>query len=56
MKHERVRAAGHDSATRHEQHANYAAGLQSGMRISLVYTGRVDVAKTPISKDCVPAN
>ncbi len=39
-----------------EQHANYAAGLQSGMRISLVCTGRGDVAKTPMSKDCVPAN
>lgn len=39
-----------------EAHANYAAGLQSGMRISLVCTGRGDVAKTPMSKDCVPAN
>lgn len=39
-----------------EQHASYAAGLQSGMRISLVCTGRGDVAKTPMSKDCVPAN
>lgn len=37
-------------------HANYAAGLQSGMRISLICTGRGDVAKTPMSKDCVPAN
>ncbi|MGV8637809.1 hypothetical protein ACV35N_37990, partial [Pseudomonas aeruginosa] len=37
-----------------EAHANYAAGLQSGMRISLVCTGRGDVAKTPMSKDCVP--
>lgn len=39
-----------------EECANYAAGLQSGMRISLVCTGRGDVAKTPLSKDCVPAN
>jgi len=37
-------------------HANYAAGLQSGMRISLVCTGRGDVAKTPMSEDCIPAN
>ncbi len=34
-------------------HANYAAGLQSGMRISLICTGRGDVAKTPMSKGCV---
>lgn len=39
-----------------EKHANYAAGLQSGMRIRLVCTGRGDVAKTPMSKDCAPAN
>jgi hypothetical protein len=39
-----------------EDHANYAAGLQSGMRISLVCTGCGDMAKTPMSKDCVPAN
>ncbi|WIX01166.1 hypothetical protein QK899_11530 [Pseudomonas sp. AR5] len=39
-----------------EAHANYAAGLQAGMRISLVCTGRGDVAKTPMSQDCVPAN
>lgn len=39
-----------------DAHANYAAGLQSGMRISLVCTGRGDVAKTPMSKDCVPAD
>ncbi|MGU1251456.1 OB-fold protein [Pseudomonas aeruginosa] len=39
-----------------EERASYAAGLQSGMRISLVCTGRGDVAKTPMSKDCVPAN
>ncbi|QIJ00830.1 hypothetical protein GII23_12390 [Stutzerimonas balearica] len=37
-----------------EAHANYAAGLQSGMRISLECTGRGDVAKTPMSKGCVP--
>ncbi|EOZ4792144.1 MULTISPECIES: OB-fold protein [Pseudomonas] len=39
-----------------EVHANYAAGLQAGMRISLICTGRGDVAKTPMSQDCVPAN
>lgn len=39
-----------------DAHANYAAGLQSGMRISLICTGRGDVAKTPMSKGCVPAN
>ncbi|PLV14424.1 hypothetical protein CXG53_23775 [Pseudomonas guariconensis] len=39
-----------------DAHANYAAGLQSGMRISLICTGRGDVAKTPMSKDCAPAN
>ena len=37
-----------------DAHASYAAGLQSGMRISLICTGRGDVAKTPMSKDCVP--
>ncbi|WP_332879859.1 OB-fold protein [Pseudomonas monteilii] len=37
-------------------HANYAAGLQSGMRVSLICIGRGDVAKTPMSKDCTPAN
>lgn len=35
-------------------YANYAAGLQSGMRISLECTGRGDVAKTPVSKGVVP--
>lgn len=39
-----------------EELANYAVGLQSGMRISLVCTGRGDAAKTPVSKGCVPAN
>ncbi|HCF2658099.1 TPA: hypothetical protein NIB10_005811 [Pseudomonas aeruginosa] len=39
-----------------DAHANYAAGLQGGMRISLICTGRGDVAKTPMSKDCAPAN
>ena len=39
-----------------EDHANYAAGLQSGLRISLICTGRGDVAKTPMSKDCAPVN
>ncbi|MBI7130994.1 OB-fold protein [Pseudomonas aeruginosa] len=37
-------------------HAKYAAGMQRGMRISLICTGRGDVAKTPMSQDCVPAN
>ncbi|UFQ99424.1 OB-fold protein [Pseudomonas wenzhouensis] len=39
-----------------EDHANYAAGLQSGLRISLICTGHGDVAKTPMSKDCTPVN
>jgi len=39
-----------------DAHANYAAGLKSGMRISLICTGRGDVAKTAMSKDCEPAN
>lgn len=39
-----------------EAHANYAAGLQSGMSIRLMCTGRGDVARTPVSKNCVPAN
>lgn len=37
-------------------HAEYAAGLQSGMHISLICTGSGDVAKTPMSRDCEPAN
>ncbi|HBN9704022.1 tRNA_anti-like [Pseudomonas aeruginosa] len=37
-------------------HANYAAGLQSGMRITMTCRGRGDVAKTPMSDECVPAN
>ena len=36
--------------------SNYAAGLQSGMRVSLICIGGGDVAKTPMSKDCTPAN
>lgn len=39
-----------------DAHANYATGPQSGMRISLFCTGRGNVAKTPMSKDCVPAD
>lgn len=39
-----------------DPHANYAAGLQTGMRISLICTGRGDVAKTPMSEDCAPLN
>jgi hypothetical protein len=42
--------------TLEDDHANYAAGLQSGMHISLVCTGRGDVAKTPMAKACVPVN
>lgn len=37
-------------------HRNYAAGLQQGMRISLVCKGRGDVAKIPMSDECVPVN
>lgn len=37
-------------------HANYAAGLQSGMRITMTCRGRGDVAKTPMSDECVPSN
>lgn len=37
-------------------HRNYAAGLQQGMRISLVCKGRGDVAKIPMSEECVPVN
>lgn len=36
-------------------HANFAAGLQQGMRITLVCKGRGDVAKTPLSDEGVPA-
>lgn len=39
-----------------DAHANYAAELQSGMHISLICTGSGDVAKTPMSRDCEPAN
>jgi len=39
-----------------DAHADYTAGLQSGMGISLICNGRGDVAKTPISKDCAPAD
>lgn len=38
------------------EHANYAASLQQGMRITLECRGRGDVAKTPMSDECVPAN
>ncbi|HCP56592.1 MAG TPA: hypothetical protein DIU04_17890 [Pseudomonas sp.] len=37
-------------------HRNYAAGLQQGLRITLVCRGRGDVAKTPMSDECVPVN
>lgn len=37
-------------------HRSYAAGLQQGLRISLICKGSGDVAKTPISDECVPAN
>lgn len=33
-----------------------AAGPQSALRISLICTGRGDVANTPMSRDCEPAN
>ncbi|WP_286790778.1 MULTISPECIES: OB-fold protein [unclassified Pseudomonas] len=39
-----------------DAHANYAAGLQSGMHISLICTGSGDVAKTPMPRDCESAN
>lgn len=35
-------------------HANYAATLQRGMRVSLICTGRGDIAKIPMSQDCAP--
>ena len=37
-------------------HRNYAAGLQQGLRITMVCRGRGDVAKTPMSDECVPVN
>ena len=37
-------------------HANYASGLQTGMRITMTCRGRGDVAKTPMSDECVPLN
>lgn len=37
-------------------HVNYAASLQQGMRIVLECEGRGDVAKTPMSDECVPVN
>ncbi len=37
-------------------HANFAAGLQVGQRITLLCVGKGDVAKTPMSKDCTPQN
>ena len=37
-------------------HSDYAAGLSQGMRISLTCKGRGDVAKTPMSDECVPSN
>ena len=37
-------------------HRNYAAGLQKGLPITLVCRGRGDVAKTPMSDECVPVN
>ncbi|WP_137819599.1 hypothetical protein [Pseudomonas sp. 2FG] len=39
-----------------DAHANYAAGLQQGMRITLICKGRGDVAKTPMSDECIPDN
>lgn len=37
-------------------HRNYVAGLQRGLRISLICKGRGDVAKTPMSDECAPTN
>lgn len=37
-----------------DAHANYAAGLQQGLPITLLCRGRGDVAKTPMSDACVP--
>lgn len=37
-------------------HVNYAASLQQGMRIVLECEGRGDVAKIPMSDECVPVN
>lgn len=37
-------------------HRTYAAGLQQGLRISLICKGRGDVAKTPMSDECAPEN
>ncbi|ALQ05941.1 hypothetical protein [Pseudomonas brassicacearum] len=39
-----------------DANANYPAGLQRGVRISENCIGGGDVAKTPLSKDCAPAN
>ena len=39
-----------------DAHASYAAGLQSGMRISLIFLEGGDVANTPMSEDCASAN
>jgi len=39
-----------------DANANYPSGLQSGMRISEICIGGGDVAKTPLSKDCAPAD
>lgn len=37
-------------------HSSYAANLSQGMRISLICKGRGDVAKTPMSDECVPTD
>ncbi|UJJ31830.1 OB-fold protein [Halopseudomonas maritima] len=37
-------------------HESSAAKLQAGMRVSLVCTGSGDIAKTPMSKSCKPAD
>lgn len=37
-------------------HSDYAARLSPGMRISLICKGCGDVAKTPMSDECVPIN
>ncbi|MDM9593680.1 hypothetical protein QU617_10195 [Pseudomonas guariconensis] len=37
-------------------HAKYAAGLRSGMRITITCRGRGDVAPPPHVDECVPSN
>ncbi|MFJ1573929.1 hypothetical protein ACIOAU_20415 [Pseudomonas sp. NPDC088322] len=39
-----------------DAHGSYTAGFQDGMRISLIFTGHGDLTRTPMPKDCAPAN